>query len=185
MASISTRLGFVSALATGFLLSMGTAAFSEGGDSSEPPEKTKTTTECTNGMVWDKSKNECVKPAQSGFNDDELYKAARELAYAGQYEHAIRILHLARNQNDPRILNYLGFANRKAGRMELGMRYYRKALEADADYILARSYMGQALIEQGDIEGARMQLVEIRDRGGEGTWAFRALADSLKTGNTY
>ncbi len=39
--------------------------------------------------------------------------------------------------------------------------------------------MGQALIEQGDIEGARVQLVEIRDRGGEGTWAYRALLRSL------
>ena len=37
----------------------------------------------------------------------------------------------------------------------------------------------QALIEQGDIEGARVQLVEIRDRGGENTWAYRALLQSL------
>ena len=40
-------------------------------------------------------------------------------------------------------------------------------------------YMGQALIEQGDVEGARVQLVEIRDRGGENTWAYRALLESL------
>jgi tetratricopeptide (TPR) repeat protein len=185
MAASSTKLGIGTALAAAFLLSMGHAAFSAGSDSSEPPAKTETTTKCTDGMVWDKNKKKCVKPDQSGFNDDEFYKAARELAYAGQYDNAIRILKLARNQNDPRILNYLGFANRKAGRMDLGMAYYRKALAIDADYLLARSYMGQALLDQGDVEGARMQLVEIRDRGGQGTWAYRALADSLKTGNTY
>jgi hypothetical protein len=39
--------------------------------------------------------------------------------------------------------------------------------------------MGQALLEQGDVEGARVQLVEIRDRGGENTWAYRALLESL------
>jgi Flp pilus assembly protein TadD len=95
------------------------------------------------------------------------------------------VLNLARNQNDPRILNYLGYANRKAGRMELGMSYYRKALQADENYILARSYMGMALVEQGDIQGARVQLVEIRDRGGEGTWAYRALLQSLNGYKTY
>jgi tetratricopeptide (TPR) repeat protein len=124
-------------------------------------------------------------PKKSSFNDDELYKAAREFAYAGQYDNAITALRLAENQNDPRILNYLGYANRKAGRMDLGMSYYRKALQADENYILARSYMGQALMEQGDVQAARVQLVEIRDRGGEDTWAYRALLQSLNGYRTY
>ncbi len=63
--------------------------------------------------------------------------------------------------------------------MELGMQYYKRALQADENYILARSYMGQALIEQGQVEDARVQLVEIRDRGGEDTWAYRSLLQSL------
>lgn len=111
--------------------------------------------------------------------DDTLYEAAREFAYAGQYENALRALHAASDQEDPRILNYLGYNTRKLGNMQLGMSYYKKALQKDENYILARSYMGQALIEQGDIEGARVQLVEIRDRGGENTWAYRALLQSL------
>jgi tetratricopeptide (TPR) repeat protein len=171
-------------LAASFLFSAG-AVLAAGGDSSAPPAKTETTTKCKDGKIWDKKAQKCVKPAKSSFNDDDLYKAARELAYDGQYDNAIAILQLAENQNDPRILNYLGFANRKAGRMEIGMRYYQKALAIDADYILARSYMGQALIDQGDIQGAKMQLVEIRDRGGEDTWAYRALYQSLVTGKTY
>jgi hypothetical protein len=77
------------------------------------------------------------------------------------------------------------FNDRKAGRMELGMSYYRKALQADENYILARSYMGQALMEQGDIQAARVQLVEIRDRGGEKTWAYRSLLQSLNGYKTY
>jgi hypothetical protein len=39
--------------------------------------------------------------------------------------------------------------------------------------------MGQALLQQGDEQAARVQLVEIRDRGGEGTWAYRSLLQSL------
>jgi Flp pilus assembly protein TadD len=125
------------------------------------------------------------RPEEAELQRDDLYKFAREFAYAGQYENAITVLNLAKNQNDPRILNYLGYANRKAGRMELGMSYYKKALQQDENYILARSYMGMALAEQGDIQGARVQLVEIRDRGGENTWAYRALLQSLNGYRTY
>ncbi|WP_411032954.1 hypothetical protein [Shinella sp. BYT-45] len=174
-------------------------------DTTTPPVATETTTTCTDGKIWNDEKKECVapedlKPAESTPEegmpaddtakeeeqkkteraiDDKLYEAAREFAYAGQHKNAIRALRAAYDQEDPRILNYLGYNTRKLGDMELGMSYYRRALQKDGNYILARSYMGQALIEQGDIEGARVQLVEIRDRGGENTWAYRALLQSL------
>ena len=155
------------------------------GGSSAPPVKTETTTKCKNGMIWSTQKKMCVKAQKNSFNDDQLYDAARELAYDGQYDNAINILQLASNQDDPRILNYLGFANRKAGRMDIGMQYYRKALEINPNYIMARSYMGEALLLQGDREGARVQLVEIRDRGGENTWAYRALLQALNGYSAY
>ena len=155
------------------------------GGSSAPPVKTETTAKCKNGMIWSAQKKMCVKAQKNSFNDDQLYDAARELAYDGQYDNAINILHLASNQDDPRILNYLGFANRKAGRMDIGMQYYRKALKIDPNYIMARSYMGEALLLQGDREGARVQLVEIRDRGGENTWAYRALLQALNGYSVY
>jgi tetratricopeptide (TPR) repeat protein len=175
------------ALAGCLALAFSAPAFAAGEetDQTKPPPKTETTTKCAGGKIWDKKKKECVVPKKSSFNDDDLYKAAREFAYAGQYENAITVLRLAENQNDPRILNYLGYANRKAGRMELGMSYYRKALLADQNYILARSYMGQAFMEQGDVQAARVQLVEIRDRGGENTWAYRSLLQSLNGYRTY
>lgn len=175
------------ALFAGLSLGLAAPAFSAGEETDEtaPPPKTETTTKCKDGQVWDKKKKECVKADQSGFNDDDLYKAAREFAYAEQYDNAIHVLQLAKNQNDPRILNYLGYSNRKAGRMELGMSFYKKALQADENYILARSYMGQALIQQGDIKAAKVQLVEIRDRGGEDSWAYRSLLKALNGYSTY
>lgn len=173
------------------------AARSADSDTTTPPAATETTTTCTDGKIWSDEKKECIapedmKPAEGTGDetpeeqkkserriDDKLYEAAREFAYAGQYENALRALRAARDQEDPRILNYLGYNTRKLGNMQLGMSYYKRALQKDENYILARSYMGQALIEQGDIEGARVQLVEIRDRGGENTWAYRALLQSL------
>lgn len=128
--------------------------------------------------VEEKAKEEEQKKTERQI-DDTLYEAAREFAYAGQHENALRALRAAYNQEDPRILNYMGYNTRKLGDMQLGMTYYKRALQKDENYILARSYMGQALIEQGDVEGARVQLVEIRDRGGENTWAYRALLQSL------
>ena len=176
----------VKALISGFFAcALAFQAHAAGSDDTKPPEATETTMDCTDGMVWDTEKKECVEPEKSGFNDSDLYKAAREMAYAGQYENAIKVLKVARNQNDPRILNYLGYANRKAGRIELGMTYYRKALAIDGNYLLARSYMGQALVQEGDIEGARMQLVEIRDRGGRETYAYDALYNAIKRNITY
>ena len=186
-----------------------TAARAADSDTTTPPVATETTTTCTDGKIWNEEKKECVapedlKPAETKTEekpadgtpteekakeeeqkkterqiDDKLYEAAREFAYAGQHENALRALRAAYNQEDPRILNYMGYNTRKLGNMQLGMTYYKRALQKDENYILARSYMGQALIEQGDIEGARVQLVEIRDRGGENTWAYRALLQSL------
>lgn len=184
--SLRVKQGLCSVLLT-VLVSTATftGAYAAGSDNGQPPEPTKTTKECKDGKVWDEKKKECVDPQKSGFNDDQLYRAAREMAYAGQYDNAIRVLKLAKNQDDPRILNYLGFANRKAGNVEVGMDYYRRALAKDANYLLARSYYGQGLLLQGDVEGARAQLVEIRDRGGRDTYAYSSLYDALKRSATY
>lgn len=177
----------VAIVAAGLLTVFASQAWSAGSedDDTAPPPKTQTTTKCKGGKVWDAKKKECVDPKKASLNDDQIFQAAREFADAGQYQNAINVLHLAKNQNDPRILNYLGYSNRKAGRMQIGMNYYHKALQQDENYILARSYMGQALLQQGDVQAARVQLVEIRDRGGENTWAYRSLLQSLNGYRQY
>lgn len=166
-------------LATIAAASITSMALAAGSDSTQPPVKTQTTEQCKNGQIWDKKKAKCVNPQSGSLSDDDLYDAARELAYDGQYENALTVLNVAANQNDPRILNYKGFANRKAGRVAEGMVYYQAALRIDPDYILARSYMGQALIADGDVAGARAQLEEIEKRGGENTWAYASLERAL------
>ncbi|QRM56309.1 tetratricopeptide repeat protein [Sinorhizobium sp. BG8] len=190
MSTPANRLIRICAAASMTLVPTHFAAAASSGSSSSSGS-TETTTVCTNGKIWSKDKKQCVAPeaqrTKKGKSDkkterlpdDTLYEAAREFAYAGQYKNALRALRAAENQNDPRILNYYGYTYRKLGNVQLGMKYYHKALKIDPDYILARSYMGQALIDQGDIQGARVQLVEIRDRGGENTWAYRALWQSL------
>lgn len=161
------------------------AVFAAGTDDTKPPTPTETTTECKDGLVWDKKKKECVEPVEGRLDDDTLFRAARELAWAGQNEAALKVLAAMQEGDSDRVLTYKGFANRKAGRVEEGMAFYSAALARNPDNILARSYMGQGLVEQGEAALARLQLDEIRARGGAGTWAEASLADAIRTGVTY
>ncbi len=170
---------FSSALFAASIMIATPATLHAAGDET-PPTKTKTTKECKDGMVYDKDTKKCLKVESHNFTDDQLYLAARELAYDGQYQNALNVLDAAENQKNPRILNYRGFTNRKLGNHAIAMEFYEAALSIDPDYILARSYMGQGLLANGDVEGARMQLAEIRERGGRNTWSYTALQMALR-----
>lgn len=164
---------------------LATAALAVGADDSDPPTPTETSTECADGQVWDPKSGACVKADSSNLDDDTRYGAARELAHAGRYDEAMIVLAAADNPNDPRILNYKGFVHRKTGDNETAMEFYRRALEIDPAYILARSYLGQGLAELGDMDGAREQLAEIRARGGRDTWAYVSLKQAITASGGY
>lgn len=119
------------------------------------------TNTCNAGWVWDKQKKKCVRKDAS-LDQDSLYDAGRSLAHAGRFEEAIEILSRASAKDDKRVLNYLGYSNRKLGRIDVGLEYYRRALALDPEYTLVREYMGEALLQKGDLEGALEQLVEIK-----------------------
>ena len=101
------------------------------------------------------------KKKSSSLDQDSIFKQGRRLAYAGDYETAILVLASAPDQGDPRILNMLGFSNRKSGRMDVALGYYRKAVATDPDFSLVREYLGEAYIQLGMMEKAREQLTQI------------------------
>ena len=180
---------------------MGLAA---GGESDSKPKQTETTQNClqdrqwdpeikkyvrfsepVNG-VWDEDLKRCVRPDKTSYLDsDTLYRAVRELAYAGRYGEAIQVLDQMPDQMDDRVLTYRGFTARKLGDLELADMYYEQALTVNPDNILARSYMGQGKLAAGDKVAAVTQLREIQARGGAGTWAEASLRDAIETGTTY
>jgi tetratricopeptide (TPR) repeat protein len=136
-------------------------------------------TTCANGKVWDKKTKKCV-PQQSGLmDDDSLYEAGRDLALAGRYGEAIKVLSLAEDKTDPRILNYLGYSHRKSGRVLVGLGYYEEALRNNPDYTLVREYMGEAHLQLGDVAAARVQLTEIEKRCGKGCSEYAELAAQI------
>lgn len=157
-----------------------TSAFAAGGGDEQAPSKPK----CKTGQVYDKKTKACVVAQESNLDVDSLYENVRELAYAGRYDDAQVVL-AQMPQNDDRTLTYLGFTNRKMGNVDAAMSYYAQALRVNPANVLARSYMGQGLVEQGKIADALVQLREIRAHGGTGTWAEASLRTAIATGQTF
>ncbi len=165
------------------LLAPGLALAAGGG--TQAPKPSETTQTCTNGEIWDSGSKSCKAPQHSALDDDTLYGAVREFAYAGQFKNAQIALAEMSDQSDDRVLTYWGFTHRKMGDVDTGMAYYTRAIATNPANILARSYMGQALVEQGDIPAAKVQLAAIRQYDGTGTWAEQSLHTAIKSGKTY
>lgn len=153
-----------------------------GNEDNDPPKPTRTTLECNDGRVWDDKAQICVDVKSGLIDDDARYRAAREFAWAGQYENAISALAAMSDPQEDRVLTYMGFSLRKSGEVMRGMSYYQAALDANPDNLLARSYLGQAFVTLGAAGPAREQLAEIRARGGAGSWPEIALERSIATG---
>ncbi len=153
-----------------------------GSGSSEPKPKTVI---CGSGKVYSESAGKCVVQQDSSLTDEDYFESLRSLAYAGENAAAQNLLAMMSDQNSDRVLTYWGFTHRRLGNVDEGMKYYNKALLQNPDNLLARSYMGQAHVEAGRLDLARVQLKEIRDRGGDGSWPEIALAKAIQSGDTF
>lgn len=124
-------------------------------------------------------------PKAAFLDDDTRFRAVRELAWAGRPEDALIVLAARTKGKTDRVLTHIGFANRKAGRMDKGLAACARALALNPDNILCRSCPGQACVELGRIDLAEVQLAGIRARGGSGLWAETALQSAIQTGETH
>lgn len=160
-------------------------AFAVGDEDDEIPTTTETTTDCGDGQIWDEKTKGCVSPQESHLDDETLFRAAREFAYAERYGDAIAALNAMADPMDDRALAVLGFAYRGMGDVDRSFATYDMALQRNPDNLLARSYLGQAYVAQGKLDLARAQLTEIRRRGGRQTWAEIALRQAIETGRGF
>lgn len=169
------------ALATVAALSFGIASFApvyamgDGGSSSTTPAK-----KCKKGEVLKNGK--CVKASSGVLPDEDLYQQGRALAQAGEYDWALTVLAAVRNQNDPRVLNYIGYSHRKSGRLDEAFGYYHKAIEIDPNFVLAREYLGEGYVAAGRIDLAKSQLTEIANRCGTTCEEYQELAEHIESG---
>jgi tetratricopeptide (TPR) repeat protein len=158
------------------LLGLPATGFADGGGGGSTSPATKS---CKKGEVWDGKKKVCVKIQSGIIPDTELYEQGSALARDGEYEWAIEVLAAARNQNDPKILNYTGYCHRKAGRLETGIGFYRKALAIDPGFVLAREYLGEGYAAMGRIDLAQAELAEIARRCGITCEEYKDLAEAI------
>ena len=161
------------------------AAIAAGSDSTAPPKPSQTTTQCTKAQIWDEKTRTCVDAKSGNLTDDDRFRAVRELAWADRPEEALVVLEAMAEGDTDRVLTYKGFAHRKAGRIAEGSDNYERALVANPDNILARSYYGQMLVQLSRMDAANAQLTQIRARGGIGSWAEISLANAIVSGKTY
>lgn len=109
-----------------------------------------------------------------GTDDQQLYYAGYWLARTGQHAEALTYLNQAKVL-DERILTYIGFATRKLGDSPAAMGFYARALAMNPNYTVARAYLGEAYLEQGETVKAREQLAEIAVRCGTTCVEYREL----------
>ena len=174
-----------------FLIAAGaspTFAAGGGGGSGGGGGGTKAQLQCKKGEVVKKVKKfgvyvkKCVAVETGILPDEDLYLQGYQLAKSGEYDWALQVFAAVKNQNDPRVLNMTGYSNRKAGRLEIGITYYQKALAIDPNFVLAREYLGEGYVVAGRIDLAQIQLSEIKNRAGADSEEYKDLSKAITTG---
>jgi len=133
---------------------------------------------CRSGYVWSCGRG-CVQKSSMIMPDEEIYAEAVSLINARHYSDALELLWAIETRQDPKVLNYIGFASRKLGGLDEGIVYYHKALAIDPDYTLAREYLGEGYLQKGDIVSAKRQLAEIGARCGQSCREYGVLAQAI------
>jgi len=87
---------------------------------------------------------------------------------AGDYEGAIIALEqiVAGDPDNADAHNYLGYSNRKLGRVDDAMTHYMRALEIDPEHLGANEYLGELYLELGDLAAAEQRLEVLDDACG-------------------
>ncbi len=117
--------------------------------------------------VWSEKVKKCVDKTAEILTDDDLYKNAVALIESEDYKNALDLLWRIKDQNQPRVLNYIGYSNRKLGKVDDGISYYYKALALNANFHQARQYLGEGYLQKSDLSGAQKQLSELANRCGK------------------
>jgi Flp pilus assembly protein TadD len=94
---------------------------------------------------------------------DPDFAAGRAAIDAKQWETAIRMLSSAalRDTRNADIQNYLGYAYRHSGQMELAFKHYERALQLNPRHRGAHEYVGEAYLMVNDLPKAEAHLAAL------------------------
>lgn len=96
---------------------------------------------------------------------DPDYAAGRKAIEAKEWPAAIRLLSSAalRDTRNADIENYLGYAYRHAGKLDLAFRHYERALVLNPRHRGAHEYVGEAYLMSGNLRKAEEHLAKLRE----------------------
>lgn len=94
---------------------------------------------------------------------DPEYAAGKEAIKAKDWRAAIKSLSSAalRDTRNPDIQNYLGYAYRNGGQMELAFKHYARALQLNPRHRGAHEYVGEAYLIQDNLSKAQEHLAAL------------------------
>lgn len=124
---------------------------------------------------WKKCRRKNGLPTSATEQTEELLTLGYTLAISGRYEQALSFLRRAEESNDPRVLTYIGFSERKLGRLDRAMAYYARAIKLDPRNVATLSYMGEAHLQRGELAAANVKLGNIESLCGTKCEPFKAL----------
>jgi tetratricopeptide (TPR) repeat protein len=94
---------------------------------------------------------------------DPDYAKAEKAIEAKDWDTAIDLLTqaVARDEKNPDIYNYLGFAERNRGNMDIAFKYYDRALLLNPKHRGAHEYLGEAYLLTGNLQKAEEHLAAL------------------------
>jgi Flp pilus assembly protein TadD len=112
----------------------------------------------------------CALPAMADPTEEEEgqldpdYAAGKKAVQEKNWPVAIRALSSAalRDTRNADIQNYLGYAHRHTGRLDLAFPHYARALQLDPRHRGAHEYVGEAYLLAGDVAKAEEHLAALR-----------------------
>ena len=137
------------------------------------------TASCPRGEVYDSRQKKCVKVQGSVLPDKVLSDYAAALSKARRYDEALAILDQLKDPNTAEALNYRGYATRKLGQLDEGIKYYLRSVALDPQYTLVREYLGEAYVIKGDMASAKAQLQVIQGLCGTDCEQYQHLASAI------
>jgi tetratricopeptide (TPR) repeat protein len=101
------------------------------------------------------------KPAAAKVDPD--FEAGRAAIKSQSWSEAIGYFNkvAARDPQNAGAQNWLGFANRKSGNLDLAFKHYNEALRLDPKHRGAHEYIGEAYLMQGNVGKAKEHLTAL------------------------